>query len=284
MTNQTQITQRNHSRAVRFFWCVLIGATAVSLVGNIAHAVLPYIPGVVVQIGAAAVPPIALLAAVHGIALAVRAGASGRVYCWAVGAVAVTGLGAFALSFLALRDLMRVTGYSPATAWIFPAIIDTAVAVSTLMLVALGDKPARRSRAVATSGNTQTPATQRLSQSQTHSAKDQVRASAPGGGRGKTVQAERVQISVPVQRDPAQTVQDSAETETTQVDADLASELIASGVTTQPVETVMAVLAASRSGASINAAAKVAGINYRTAQRIVKSAADHRRRQLLAVG
>ena len=40
------------------------------------------------------------------------------------------------------------------------------------------------------------------------------------------------------------------------VDADLASELIASGVTTQPVETVIAVLAATRDGASINAAAK----------------------------
>src|SRR6201991_4933421 len=40
---------------------------------------------------AAAVPPIALLAAVHGIALAVRARASGRVYCWAVGAVAAIG-------------------------------------------------------------------------------------------------------------------------------------------------------------------------------------------------
>ena len=85
-----------------------------------------------------------LLAAVHGIALAVRAGASGRVYRWAVSAVAVIGVGAFAVSFLALRDLMQAIGYSSATAWIFPAIIDTAVAVSTLMLVALGDKPARR--------------------------------------------------------------------------------------------------------------------------------------------
>lgn len=61
----------------------------VSLVGNIAHAVLPYLPHIVVQIGAAAVPPIALLAAVHGIALAVRGGASGRVYRWAVSAVAL---------------------------------------------------------------------------------------------------------------------------------------------------------------------------------------------------
>jgi hypothetical protein len=72
--------------------------------------------------------------------------------------------------------------------------------------------------------------------------------------------------------------------ESAQVDADLASELIASGVTTQPVETVTAVLAASRDGASINAAAKASGINYRTAQRIVEGAAKYRQRQLAAVG
>jgi hypothetical protein len=62
-------------------------------------------------------------------------------YCWAVGAVAAIGAGAFSISFLALRDLMLAIGYSRATAWAFPAIIDTAVAVSTIMLVALGDKP-----------------------------------------------------------------------------------------------------------------------------------------------
>ena len=80
----------------------------------------PYIRRIDIQIGAAAAPPIALLAAVHGIALAVRAGASGRVYRWAVSAVAAIGVGAFSVSFLALRDLMRVMGYSSATAWIFP--------------------------------------------------------------------------------------------------------------------------------------------------------------------
>ncbi|MGO8967618.1 MAG: hypothetical protein ACLQGN_29515 [Mycobacterium sp.] len=52
----TEITQRNHhQRAVRFFWALLIGSTTVSLIGNIVHAVLPYIPPVVIQIGAAAV-------------------------------------------------------------------------------------------------------------------------------------------------------------------------------------------------------------------------------------
>ncbi len=117
---QTEIAAKNHRRAVTFFWCLLIGATTVSLIGNIAHAVLPYIPHVAIQIGAAAVPPIALLAAVHGIAVAVRAGASGRVYRWAIAAVAAIGAGAFMLSFRTLRDLLIQTGTPPAWAWIFP--------------------------------------------------------------------------------------------------------------------------------------------------------------------
>ena len=68
-----------------------------------------------------------------------------------------------------------------------------------------------------------------------------------------------------------------------QDDADLASEL-ASGVTTQSVDTVVAVHSSHRGGASINAAAKASGINYRTAQRIVEAAAERRQRQLMAVG
>jgi hypothetical protein len=291
MTTQTEIIQKNHRRAVRFFWGLLIGATTVSLTGNIAHAVLPYIPHVVIQIGAAAVPPIALLAAVHGIALAVRAGASGRVYRWAVSAVAAIGIGAFAVSFLALRDLMQGIGYSSATGWIFPAIIDTAVAVSTMMLVALGDKPARRVRTSTTPANTQTPMMQRLAQPPRQSAKAEATRFAATSGRAQTAQAKRVQAPASLQADPAQAVQGSAQTEATQadaeiaqVDADLASELIASGVTTQSVETVIAVLAASRDGTSINAAAKASGINYRTAQRIVEAAGERLQRQLLVVG
>jgi hypothetical protein len=289
MTTQTEVTKRTHRRAVRFFWGLLIGATTVSLTGNIAHAVLPLLPRVVIQIGAAAVPPIALLAAVHGIALAVRAGASGRIYCCAVGAVGVIGVGAFAVSFLALRDLMRVIGYSSTTAWIFPAIIDTAVAVSTLMLVALGEKPAHRVRTVATSANTEMPARQRSAQSPTQSAKAQLTRSTPTGARTMTIQDEQALTSASVQPATAQTMQNSAQTEVTQdaeiaqLDADLASEMIASGVTTQPVETVIAVLSARRGGASINAAAKASGINYRTAQRIVQAGADYRQRQLAVV-
>jgi Oxidoreductase family, NAD-binding Rossmann fold/Protein of unknown function (DUF2637) len=254
---QTEIAHRNHRRAVRFFWTLLIGATAVSLLGNAAHAVMPYLSTPVVQIGAAIAPPVFLLAAVHGIAVAVRAGASGTVYRWAVGAVGVIGIGAFTLSFLALRDLMLAIGYSTEIAWVFPAMIDTTVAVSTLMLVALGDKPPRRSRASST-----TPSVQM---------------------RAQTLEASKAESSASSQRDSAHDLHGRAHSQTALCDADLASDLVASGATTQPVETVIAVLAAWRGGASINAAAKASGINYRTAQRIVKAAGEATH-QLTAVG
>lgn len=122
MTSTVSV-QKTHQKAVRFFWGLLVVATIVSLMGNVAHAVLTSISRVLVQMGAAAVPPVALLASVHGIALAVRAGASGTIYRCAVGAVGIVGLGAFAMSFLALRDLMHAVGNSAETAWVFPAIL-----------------------------------------------------------------------------------------------------------------------------------------------------------------
>jgi hypothetical protein len=279
MTNQADIVRGDHHRAVRFFWGLLIGATTVSLLGNIAHAVLPHLPRVAVQIGAAAVPPIGILAAVHGIGLAVRAGASGRVYCWAVTATAAIGAGAFAVSFLALRDLMLAIGYTPATAWAFPAIVDTAVAVSTLMLLALGDKPVRRARSTTTSTSAQDPPSRCLARN----AKQEVppirsAQSARTGGAGRPGKC-----FAPVQLDSAQTLR-SAQAEEAQGDADLAAELIASGVTTQSPDTVIGVLSARRNGASINAAAKSSGINYRTAQRIVEAAVDRHPPGLAAVG
>jgi hypothetical protein len=206
------------------------------------------------------VPPIALLAAARGIALAVRAGVSRRVYRWAIAAVAVIGAGAFMLSFRALRELLIQTGTPLAWTWIFPAIIDTAVAVSTMMLVALGDKPARRARTVTSSTGAQTPTKQQLAQPPTQNAQAEFTPFASSSTRAQT--------SASVQPDPAQTVQGSAHTKAkpahaarAQVDANLASEMIASGVTAQPVETVIAVLAASRDAVSINAAAKASGIS-----------------------
>lgn len=290
MTTQAEVTNRNHRRAVRFFWGLLIGATTVSLIGNVAHAVLSYLPPVVIQIGAAAVPPIALLAAVHGIALAVRAGASGRVYSWAVSAVAVIGVGAFAVSFMALRDLMLSIGYSSAAAWVFPALVDTTVAISTLMLVVLGDKPARRTRPMTASADAEISAVRRWARRVAQSATAEINASAPPDG-AQPMQAKRAQTSASVRSGAAQALHASAQlsaalagAEDGPGDTDLAFDLIASGATTQPVATVLAVLSAHRGGASINAAAKGARVNFRTAQRIVAGAEERRQGPLIAVG
>jgi hypothetical protein len=275
MTTQTEITQKNHHRAVRFFWGLLMGATLVSLVGNEVHALLPYIPKVVIQIGAAAVPPIVLLASVHGIALAVRAGASGRVYRWAIAAVAVIGAGAFMLSFRALRDLLIQTGTSPAWAWIFPAIIDTAVAVSTMMLVALGDKPARRTRTATTSTSAQ------------------VKASAPTAPapvsappRPQSVRADRVASSAkPASVDPAlRAASAPGQHADAGVDhAALAQALVDAGATTKPPAVVASILSAHAEGTALNRIAADIGIHHKTVSRIIEAAKNHRP-QLVAVG
>ena len=162
MTTQTEITQRNHHRAVRFFW---------GLLDRRDHGQ----PHRQRRPRRAAIPPR------HRRPDRCRRCASHRPPCrrarhrprrprgslrpgLPLGGQRCCGhrRGRFAVSFLALRDLMLAIGYSSATAWVFPAIIDTAVAVSTLMLVALGDKPARRPRTVTTAANTKTQAAQRV--------------------------------------------------------------------------------------------------------------------------
>jgi RND superfamily putative drug exporter len=114
------------------------------------------------------------------------------------------------------------------------------------------------------------------------SAKAPVKPSARRDARVPATQAEPVQNSASVQPDPGKRGQRSTKTVAPQVDSDLAAELITLGVTTQPVETVIAVLSSHRGGASISAVAKTSGINLTTAQRIVDAAGERRQRQLVA--
>ncbi len=211
----------------------------------------------------------------HGIALAVRAGASGRVYCWAVSAVAAIGVGAFSVSFLALRYLMRVIGYSSATAWIFPAIIDTAVAVSTLMLVALGDKPARRTRTVAAPASAQ------------------VKASAPtapapvsGPLRPHSVRPDEVASSA--KSAPVDYALRAATAPDQRADAGadlaaLAQALVDAGATTKPAAVVASILAANADGTALNRIASDTGIHHKTVSKIIDAAENHRHRLRVAV-
>lgn len=132
----------NEVAAVRFFWGELILVAAMSIGGNAVHAVLNAPAGMaVVAAIVATFPPIALLAATHGVGLLVRARSSASLAYWAV--VVLTGLiavVAFRLSFDALRELAVQVGMSEHLAWLFPVIIDGAIGQATVALLVLARK------------------------------------------------------------------------------------------------------------------------------------------------
>ena len=76
----TEMT-RERRGAARFLWMWLTIATAISVIGNVAHAVLHAESGTVaLAAGAALVPPLVLLAATHSIAVLARTRAGGLTY------------------------------------------------------------------------------------------------------------------------------------------------------------------------------------------------------------
>ena len=77
--------------AARLFWAWLIVATAMSVTGNVAHAVLHAPAGTVaLAAGAVLVPPVVLLAATHSVAVLVRI--QWRCWCAAAPADSPTGV------------------------------------------------------------------------------------------------------------------------------------------------------------------------------------------------
>jgi Protein of unknown function (DUF2637) len=129
-------------RATRFFWSTLIAATAASVAGNIAHAVLSAPGHAVISAAAAVVPPAVLLGSTHGVALLVRTRTVGATYWCALTMTGALAVCAFVLSFDALRALaLTWAGFTPATAWLWPLAIDLSIAQSTLALLALTGAP-----------------------------------------------------------------------------------------------------------------------------------------------
>ncbi|WP_280254684.1 DUF2637 domain-containing protein [Nocardia wallacei] len=125
--------------AIRFFWGELLLVAAMSIAGNIVHAWINAPTGKHwVAAFVASFPPVALLAATHGVGLLVRAQNKARLAYWAVVALtaAIAGV-AFRLSFDALRELSTQVGMSEHLAWLFPLIIDGAIGQATIALLVL---------------------------------------------------------------------------------------------------------------------------------------------------
>lgn len=126
------------SRAHGFFWTVLAVAATVSITGNATQALLHDTALPVVAAAVAIIPPLALLAAVHGVTVLARAHTASRIARWV--ATSMTGLiaaGAFWLSFTALRSLAITAGVPDSEAWIWPLIIEGSMTQATVALLAL---------------------------------------------------------------------------------------------------------------------------------------------------
>lgn len=260
------LAHRHHRRAVRFFWAWLMLSTCVSLVGNVAHSWILAKPGTQwLAMGVAVVPPTVLLLAVHGLAALAKASTSGHTYRVALAATAALALGAFLLSFVALRDLAVIAGIRPELAPVLPLVIDLAVGVATLALVAVGDKPARRSRNAPRGADAVAPFT--------------ARSASPNRGRPTAPSASQVAVERPgTAMRNAQGAAVGAEEST----RDLAAELVAMKVTRQPVDVVMQILAAHHAGDPPNRIAKSMGVHHSAVSRVIEASAVRRQRELEA--
>ncbi|MEV0047667.1 DUF2637 domain-containing protein [Nocardia rhamnosiphila] len=124
--------------AQTFFWAVLITSAAVSITGNATQAVLHDTQWPAVAAVVAVIPPLALLAAVHGVAVLSRTHAHARgTYRLATAMTVLIAAGAFWLSFTALRSLAIIAGIPPGEAWLWPVIIEGSMGQATVALLSL---------------------------------------------------------------------------------------------------------------------------------------------------
>ncbi|QVI22902.1 DUF2637 domain-containing protein [Nocardia tengchongensis] len=147
----TPIRSEAEAAAVRFFWGELILMALMSIGGNTVHAVLNAPPGLAVVAGFVAMfPPVALLAATHGVGLLVRARANATLAYWFVVVLtSAIALIAFRLSFDALRALAIQVGMAHQLAALVPLIIDGAIGQATIALLVLARSPRTESTAPA---------------------------------------------------------------------------------------------------------------------------------------
>ncbi|APA97610.1 hypothetical protein NS506_03558 [Nocardia seriolae] len=129
--------------AVQFFWGELILMALMSIGGNTVHAVLNAPHGLAVVAGFVAMfPPVALLAATHGVGLLVRDRANATLAYWFVVVLnSAIALIAFRLSFDALRALAIQVGMAKHLASLVPLIIDGAIGQATVALLVLARSP-----------------------------------------------------------------------------------------------------------------------------------------------
>ncbi|MDA2893362.1 DUF2637 domain-containing protein [Mycolicibacterium sp. BiH015] len=258
--------------AARFFWCWLIIATAMSVTGNVAHALL-HAPAATALLaaGAALVPPVVLLAATHSVSTLVRARVGGAIYWAALGMTLALAACAFVLSFEALRSLAISLGLPTSIAWLWPCAIDVAIAQATLCLLSLSRRgpaaaPAASEREAHISGDISSHAAS-FGNEEPHSMPGVMEPEANRFGVGE---------------DHAQTLSEPAEAalELPEVDeaavrrwSPIAESIVREGVTSKAVAVVASILAQREAGMPPSTIGRTHRVHHTTVGRIL-SAAD----------
>jgi hypothetical protein len=263
----------DYRAAARFFWTVLVLATAASIGGNVTHAVLKAGSGSLVMVAAAVamVPPIVLLAATHSVGLLVRTRSSGPIY-WAALAITVGLSGcAFALSFDALWELAVKAGVSAGIAWLWPLSVDVSIAQATIALLSLTRlRNAHNGSAATDLGRIAVPAAPLVASPARRPDLDET--PAPLAVPARTV--EEVPSILTHRRRDNPGVRPFAPLSSATDWSDVAATLVRDGVTAKSPAEVAAVLALWEADTAPNTIAKRLGVHRDTVTRITGAAED----------
>ncbi|MBN7564499.1 DUF2637 domain-containing protein [Mycobacteroides abscessus subsp. massiliense] len=281
------------SRAHQFFWRWLIGATALTLAGNAAHALLDFIPATAIRLSVYLIPPVIALISIHAVTVLARVGRVHRAKSaasWrdaggtAILAVTVTGLLALIAAILSYSGLYGVAvagGLSPRLGWLFPLTIDAGIAVSSVALVVLrplsgaDERAARLAQRAATSQLSNRPAPTPAPRP-TPSTATSAAPSAPRPTSPDAPTAPRTASPTAPQGSP------DAASSAPELLA-LAERIAESRAVRQPVSVVARILEMSETETRKNVIANKAGVHHSVITKVLESAEHERRSQLQAV-
>lgn len=289
---------KDHGTAVRVWHIILILSVIASVAVNTAHGVLGSGDNLTARVVAGvlgAIPPIVFFALVEALLKTFRAGVYGWLYWTLIVGTVTAASAAFTLSFIAVLDFARdyAVMSSMWIAWLFPIMFDVVMALSTLAIFALGDKPMKRvtkPKEAATGVSSvglipwlkvkfiggaatvpplpEQPLTTLPSVQPVVSSRPEKPATVDGGQppAQRAVSGGRsASVSRPVGTAVTWTVDDADH---------LAGRLRATGKTELPIETVTAILVGFAEGQSGRALATAAGVSPTTAQTLKKAAAE----------
>lgn len=280
-------------QAHQFFWRWLVGATALTLAGNAAHALLPLIPTTLVRLAVYLIPPVIALVSIHAVTVLARVGRvhrarssaslhdAGGTYLLAVTVTATLAVIAAILSYTGLLGVALAGGLSAHLAFLFPLTIDLGIAVSSVALVVLrplsgaDERAARLAHRAAQPQVSNRPATSTAPRPTPATASSP----APAAPRSTTPAAPTAPRPAPssAPQKPADAAAPAPET------IALASRIVESKAVRQPVGVVARILELAETESRKNVIAERAGVHHSVVTKVLEAAESQRRHGLQAV-